>query len=185
MPRGPDSAAIPGIGTTIDLAALLDATEHTGGGTTSWVNPLDGLQEIVSIQRLVGDDAYVIVGHDWSDILAPYRLYAKQYVIFGSLHHFADSGCGRAAAEQHSAAPWLSSGSARRGRRDQPGHRYGRWTGAGAGDQSPSRRIAAYCRWTRPATCSTALPLWVTPTVAHPSIRSEPTAPFWKSTPTL
>ena len=62
---------------------LLDTPEHPEHGTLNWVNPLDGIPQIVSFQRLADNDAYVIVGLNAEETLAPFRLYAWQYKLFG------------------------------------------------------------------------------------------------------
>ena len=75
--------ATRGIGGTVDLAALLGTRAHPDRGTLDWANPVDGMRQIVSYQRLADDDAYVIVGLASDEIFAPYRLYARQYQLFG------------------------------------------------------------------------------------------------------
>jgi diguanylate cyclase (GGDEF)-like protein len=84
LAQGGEPATTSGIGTTIDVAGLLNTDEHPDHGTATWVNPVDGTSQIVAFQRLADDDAYVIAGLNWNDVLAPYRLYVRQTLIFGS-----------------------------------------------------------------------------------------------------
>src|SRR3984893_18660626 len=80
---GSDPDPTPGIGGTVDLAGLLDMPEHPDRGTLNWANPVDGTPQIVSFQRLADNGAYVIVGLDAGETLAPFRLYVWQYKLFG------------------------------------------------------------------------------------------------------
>ena len=81
---GSDSDFTRGIGGTVDLARLMDTPNHPEHGTLNWVSPLDGAPQIVSFQRLADNDAYVIVGLSAEETLAPFRLYAWQYRLFGT-----------------------------------------------------------------------------------------------------
>ncbi len=80
---GSDPDPARGIGGTVDLAKLLDMPDHPDRGTLNWANPVDGTPQFVSYQRLADNDAYVIVGLDAGETLAPFRLYVWQYTLFG------------------------------------------------------------------------------------------------------
>ena len=80
---GTASDTTKGIGLDIAHSTLLAAAANADRGTLTWVNPVDGTQQIVSFRRLADYASVVAVGLDSNEVFAPYMLYARQYEVFG------------------------------------------------------------------------------------------------------
>jgi diguanylate cyclase (GGDEF)-like protein len=81
---GPGSDTTKGIGLDIARSPLLAAAANADRGTLTWLNPVDGTQQIVSFRRLADYASVVAVGLDSSEVFAPYMVYVRQYEIFGA-----------------------------------------------------------------------------------------------------
>ena len=81
---GSAPGSMHGIGMHIDLPGLLGHPGDVDRGTLEWTNPVDGAEQVVSYQRLAEYGAYVIFGLDAAEVFAPYRVYERQYEMFGA-----------------------------------------------------------------------------------------------------
>jgi diguanylate cyclase (GGDEF)-like protein len=83
LAAGADSDSTKGIGLDLAHSTLLAAAAKADRGTVTWVNPVDGTQQIISFRRLGDYASIVAVGLNSDEVFAPYLLYARQYEIFG------------------------------------------------------------------------------------------------------
>ena len=84
LASGAAPGSMDGIGTQIDLPGLLGTSDDADRGTADWTNPVDGTEQVASYQLLADYGSYVIFGLDTAEIFSPYRLYARQYKVFGA-----------------------------------------------------------------------------------------------------